>query len=125
MDHGTLHKKLSTYLSEKGQLRNLPDELLYEVLHAWEIWQGKAKEFYKSVGFSQRQMAGLLGKAKKLKRQGYFSSELFTEIKVDSQNGDASIQSSDGSLIEIEWQPGKVLRFHQVEQLLEFLKKAG
>ncbi len=49
MDTVTLHKKLSTYVSEKGQLRNVGEEVLFEVLTAWEEWQGTAKEFYKGT----------------------------------------------------------------------------
>jgi len=40
MDTITLKKKLSTYLSSKGNLRNVSDEVLYEVLLAWENWTG-------------------------------------------------------------------------------------
>jgi len=35
-DHMVLRKKLSTYESAKGQLRNVPPEVLIEVLKAWE-----------------------------------------------------------------------------------------
>ena len=124
MDHVTLHKKLSTYLSDKGQLRNLPDDILCEVLRTWEEWPGMAKEFYKSVGFSYKQMAGLLGKAKRLKREGYFPVDAFTEVKVEERIEELST-SSGSSLIELEWQPGKVVRFPRVEQLIEFLKQTG
>lgn len=128
MDNVTLRKKLSTYLSEKGQLRNVGDDLLYEVLRCWEEWTGSAKDFYKSIGFSQKQMASLLGKAKKLKREGYFGSEAFKEVKVEG-DGDVetspSGQSSECQLIELEWEQGKVIRFPRVKQLLEFLKRAS
>ena len=128
MDNVTLKKKLSTYVSEKGQLRNVGDDLLCEVLRGWEEWPGTAKDFYKSIGFSQRQMAKLLGKAKKLKREGYFGSEAFKEVKVE---GDGEVEASPAGqasgcqLIELEWEQGKVIRFPRVKQLLEFLKKAS
>ena len=51
MDHTKLKRKLSTYVTEGGYLRNVSDELLYEVLTAWEAWNGTAKEFYKAVGY--------------------------------------------------------------------------
>ena len=127
MDHVTLNKKLSTYLSDKGRLRNLPDELLCEVLHAWEEWSGTAKNFYKSVGFSHRQMAGIIGKAKKLKRGGYFPVEPFTELKLESVANQIlpGAAMPHSQWIELEWQPGKILRFSRVEQLLEFLNLAA
>ena len=87
MDNVTLKKKLSTYLSEKGQLRNLNPEVLYEVLVAWENWTGPRKDFYRSLGFTQKQMAGLIGKAKKLKRDGRFGEGEFKQARID-QPGD-------------------------------------
>ena len=129
MDLTTLHKKLSTYLTPKGQLRNLSEELLYEVLVSWEEWSGTAKEFYKTIGFSQTQMASLLGKAKKLKREGYFGSASFKEVHVETPSAEGNPDDSGHGkacrLIELEWKDGKVIRFPKVRQLLEFLQKAG
>lgn len=124
MDAVTLHKKLSTYVSEKGQLRNVSEEVLFEVITAWEEWQGTAGSFYKEIGFSYRQMASLLGKAKKLKREGYFGDSSFKELKVAAENH-VHTSSSPGQLIEICWEGGKVIRFPHVDQLLEFIKKAS
>ena len=45
MDLVTLKKKLSTYESEKGYLKNVSDDVLYEVLVAWENWTGPTKDF--------------------------------------------------------------------------------
>ncbi len=36
-------------------IRNVSDEVLFEVLTSWEEWTGDAKEFYRSIGFSHRQ----------------------------------------------------------------------
>ena len=118
MDSVTLQKKLSTYVSSKGQIRNVSEELLFEVLTAWENWQGTAKSFYQEIGFSHRQMAGIIGKAKKLKREGYFGDAGFKEVLPPPE------QISSG-LIEMALSDGKVIRFPHVEQLLEFIKKAG
>ena len=60
MDNVTLKKKLSTYVSDKGYLKGVNDDLLYEILVAWENWTGPSKEFYRSLGFSFRQMAALI-----------------------------------------------------------------
>lgn len=127
MDHISLKKKLSTYVSEAGRLKNVSDELLFEVLTAWEDWTGTATEFYRSIGFTQRQMAKLIGKAKKLKREGHFGSESFKEIHVE---GYQEVVAHDGSylsspMIELKHGEGKLIRFPQVSQLIEFLKSAG
>jgi hypothetical protein len=45
MDTVTLKKKLSAYLSDKGYLKNVSNEVLYEVLLAWENWPGTSRDF--------------------------------------------------------------------------------
>ena len=122
MDSITLQKKLSTYVSEKGQLRKVSDELLFEVLTAWENWQGTAKSFYQEIGFSQRQMAKIIGRAKKLKREGYFGDAGFKELQPPQV---ASSHLASGALIEVTLGDGKIIRFPHVDQLLEFMKKAS
>jgi hypothetical protein len=127
MDPKTLKKKLSTYVSENGRLRNVSDELLCEVLNAWEEWTGTATDFYKTIGFTHRQMASLIGKAKKLKREGYFGSEDFKEVHVE---GYEEVQGQNGVYLSppmIELVNGKdnLIRFPQLSQLLEYLKAAS
>jgi hypothetical protein len=124
MDLVTLKKKLSTYTSDKGYLKKVSEDVLYEVLNAWEQWTGPSKDFYRSLGFSHRQMASLVGKAKKLKREGYFGEESFKEIKIDSLPA-SSFNNSPCNVIELAWSDGKIIRFGQVEQLVEFLKKVA
>ncbi len=127
MDIICLKKKLSTYESDKGYLKNVGEEVLYEVLVNWEEWTGTAKEFYRSLGFSQKQMASLIGKAKKLKREGYFGNEHFKELVVasDANVPESISRSAAGSMIELDCKNGKVIRFPRVDQLLEYLKKAS
>lgn len=128
MDSNQLRKKLSTYQSTKGQFRNVSEELLFEVLNAWEEWPGTAKDFYKSIGFSQRKMAGLIGKAKRLKREGYFGQSDFAEVKVETTDPENIVMPSSsacGDRIEMQMADGKVIRFPQVSQLMEFLEKVS
>lgn len=122
-DHTILKKRLSTYRSEKDRIRKVPAEVLSELLRAWESWTGTSKDFYTSIGVSPKQMAVLVGKAKKLKREGHFPAEEFQEIRVDPVAGGGSCGS--GSCIELNWSEGKVIRFGQVEQLVDFLKKVA
>ena len=123
MDNTVLKKKLSTYLSPKGQLRNLNDEILYEVLVAWENWTASSPEFYRSLGFSHKQLASLLGKAKKLKREGRFGEGEFKAVKIDSHSLPADQGPCAGA--EIVWTGGRVIRFSEVDLLLDFLKKSA
>jgi hypothetical protein len=122
-DHTVLKKKLSTYETSGGMLRNVPPEVLLDVLRAWESWTGTSKDFYVSVGFSRRKMAVLIGKAKKLKREGHFPAEEFQEIQLPAAAGEGIANPCIG--IELTWSEGRVIRFPSVEPLLEFLKKAA
>ena len=101
--------------------------MLYEVLTAWEDWTGTAKEFYRSLGYSQKQMATLIGKAKRLKREGYFGNEHFKELTVaaDADISGASAPAAAGAMIELDCKNGKIIRFPHVEQLLEYLNKVS
>ena len=123
MDTTTLKKKLSTYKTDKGYLKNVGDDVLYEILVAWENWTGPSAEFYRSLGFTYTQMAGLIGRAKKMKREGDFGSGEFKQIHVEASNANPS-EALPCTGIEVVWNGGKVIRFHEVDRLIEFLKKA-
>jgi hypothetical protein len=126
MENVTLRKKLSTYLSDKGRLSNISEEVLYEVLVSWENWTGTAKDFYRSIGFTHRQMAGIIGKAKKLKREGRFGSSEFKQLSVEGEAVSISTQPTGPcSGAEITWKSGHVIRFAEVSMLIDFLKKSA
>ena len=126
MDNITLKKKLSAYESDKGYLKNVSDDILYEVLVAWENWTGPSAEFYRSLGFSHRQMAGIIGKAKKLKREGHFGTSEFRQVKVElPQDAGVSLNGGPCAAVEIVWTNGQVIRFSGVDYLVDFLKKSA
>ena len=125
MELNTLKKKLSTFVTEGGYLKNVSDVVLYELLVSWEEWPGSHKEFYKAIGYSHTKLAGLLGRAKKLKREGHFGEDDFKEIGVEGGLIDSKSKKSSCQSIELEWDKNKVIRFPEVNQLLEFMKKAG
>ena len=54
MEFEVLKKKLSTFRGEGGRIRKVNDELLLEVLSAWENWTGSAKDFYQGIGSSSK-----------------------------------------------------------------------
>ena len=57
MDNTVLKKKLSTFRSKEGYLVGVSADVLQELLRAWEAWTGKSKDFYRSIGVSQKQIA--------------------------------------------------------------------
>lgn len=123
MDLEVLKKKISTFRGEGGRVRITDSALLMEILLSWEQWQGPIKEFYRAVGVSQTGMASIIGRAKKLRREGHFPAEEFKEIKVADGAGPVSAGPCTG--IELGLPDGKVIRFPSVDPLLEFLKKAA
>jgi hypothetical protein len=122
MDNAILKKKLSTFRSQEGYLIGVTSDVLHEVLRSWEAWTGASKDFYKSIGVSQRQMAVLLGKAKKMAREGGFPAEEFKEVQLPDGIGGAG---SPCIGIELQIDGGKIIRFPGVEPLIEFLKKSA
>jgi hypothetical protein len=52
MESTILKKRLSTFKTEKGTLKNVSDELLIDILRSWESWTGNSRDFYTSIGVS-------------------------------------------------------------------------
>lgn len=119
MDLEVLKKKISTYRGDGGRVRITDDSLLLEILSEWEKWTGAAEGFYKAIGVSSNGMGSIIGRAKKLRRDGFPAQE-FKEIKVVEP---AVLGACQG--IEIAWDNGKLIRFQQVDQLVDFLKKVS
>lgn len=124
MDLTVLAKKISSYRSPAGQVRNLPNELLAEILNAWEQWTGSGIGFYSAIGVNQKKMAKIMGKAKQLKRDGAFDGLNFTEVVLDQESGQV-MELPPCSGVELVWEGGRIIRFSRVEMLLDFLKKAA
>ena len=126
MDLTVLRKKISSYRTPTGQIRNLPDDLLGEILHAWEQWTGTSKGFYQELETNQKKLAGIIGRAKKLKREGVFNGVDFTEITVEGSDERSCPPSSapGGCNIELVYKDN-IIRFGSPELLIDFLKKAA
>ncbi|NOT79783.1 MAG: hypothetical protein HOP07_12385 [Bacteriovoracaceae bacterium] len=61
----------------------------------------------------------MLGKAKRLKREG--ATMPFSEVKID---GISNIVDSNSVLCDIEVTDNKVIRFRKVDLLIEYLKRS-
>ena len=120
VDIEILSKKLDTYRNKRGRIVNVPDELRMEVLLAWEQWKGPASDFYRALGGSYKGMGAMIGKAKRLRREGHFPVETFKEIKIN----DTGVASGGPCVgIEMQLKGGKLIRFQAVDQLIDFLKR--
>lgn len=120
MDNVVLKKRLSCFRTDKGTLTKISDDLLVDILRAWESWTGSSKEFYQSLGMTKQQLANVIKKGKRLSKKGNYGSGEFKELKLESLVGAPS-----GMPIEVSWEKGKVIRFSQVEVLVDFLKKVA
>ena len=121
MDLEVLKKKISTFRGDGGKVRITDDMLLLEILSEWENWTGPADRFYKAIGVSSKGMGSIIGRAKRLRREGFPSND-FKEIKL--AGGESPVLSPCLG-IEIIWDNGKLIRFPQVEHLIDFLKKVS
>jgi hypothetical protein len=124
MDIEILKKRLSTFRTQGGFLTRVSDDLLMDILKGWESWSGKSSAFYRALGVSKRQLGGLISKAKRLARDGHFVGGEFQEIKL-ATGGDPAVPTAVHWGVEMSWDQGKVIRFSQVEQLVDFLKKVA
>lgn len=121
MELEVLRKKLSAFKGDGGRIRNVSNDMLLEVLTAWELWPGTARDFYKGIGSSKKGIASILGKAKRLKREGV--SMPFQEVSVQGIT-DINHPTPISCDIEVE-ENNKIIRFRKVDLLIEYLKKAS
>ena len=122
MDNMVLKKKLNTFKTARGTLSKVSDEVVMEVLRAWENWPGTAADLCRDLGLSKMQMVTIIQKAKRLVKSGAVTEGEFKEIQTGMASGASLV--ANGS-IELAWDQGKIIRFAQVEQLIDFLKKVA
>ena len=123
MDNNVIRKRLNTFKTSEGRLRRMSDEVIIDVLRAWENWSGTTTALYRELGLSKMQMATILKKAKKLVKDGITTEGEFKQIEVQSAQSPFSHQC--GTAIELSWDCGKVIRFPEVDLLVDFLRKAS
>ena len=101
MDLEILKKKISTFRGDGGRVRITDDTLLLEILLSWEQWKGPMKGFYRAIGVSHEGMASIIGKAKKLRREGKFPVEEFKEIKVEGADSSSGLSGCKSSRLPV------------------------
>lgn len=120
MDNIVLKKRLNSFRTGKGSLTKMSDDLLVDVLRAWEAWTGSSKDFCQSLAVTSPQLGVMIKKGRKLSKNGNYGSGEFKEIKLDGL-----VSTSSSMPIEVSWDKGKVIRFNQVDALIDFLKKVA
>jgi len=121
MDLIVLKKKLSAYQTKSGKFTRINNEVLVELLRSWEQWTGTAKQLATELGMTRKQLAPLIGKAKKVMRDGNQATESFKELTGLELPGIVGPVGLNG-YIELVWDGQRVIRFSTPQQLAEFLR---
>lgn len=123
MDNGVLKKRINTFKSSKGVIKNMSNEVIIDVLRAWEQWTGTAADLYRDLGIKKGQMSSIIKRAKKLVNSGMVAESEFKEIEVEDMS--TQLLPVSGCGIELVWDNDKIIRFGTPDLLMDFLKKAA
>jgi hypothetical protein len=122
METSVIRKRLNTFKSAKGTLTRVSDDVIMEVLRGWESWAGKAADYYREIGISKQQLWVLIKKGKSLVKSGKVTESEFREISVPVVGQDSF---TSVCAMELKLDVNRAIRFSQVDQLVEFLKKTS
>jgi hypothetical protein len=124
MDLLILRKKIDGFRSGNGQLQNVPPELLLDLRQAWEHFTGSPEEFRRELGMKIGTLRKLLVDSKKLNHV-LASSDAVGLSEVGEQT--TPVAENGASLgLELVYDGGnKVIRFPNIDTLVEFLRKAS
>ncbi len=126
MDLIILKKKIDGFRSGNGQLQNVPPELLLELRQSWENFRGPAEEFRRELGMKIGTLRKLLIDSKKLNHVLASSEAVDLSEMVEQPPGSAEKSVNTLKALELVYDGGsKVIRFPDIEMLLEFLKRAS
>lgn len=131
-----LKKKIDGYRAANGSIKNVPPELLLELRQTWEHYTGSPEQFRSELGVKTGTLRNLLVESKKLNH--VIASAGAVELVAVDLDGDAStanqdypVQDRDNRLpvdtLELVYDRGgaKVIRFPNVDLLVDFLRKSA
>jgi len=122
MEAAVIRKRLNTFKSAKGKLTKVSDDVVMEVLRGWEGWSGSTADYFREIGITKQQLAVLIKKGKKLVKSGKVMESEFKEIGVSAM-GETVV--SNGVGMELRLEGNRTVKFAQVDQLIEFIKKTS
>lgn len=121
MDFEILRKKLESFRTPGGCYKNIKSELLIELLRVWEEYKGPSTTFAKQLGMTQRQLGRQIREARKAAVISDAVDPAFQALQVPSLAEDATKEGG----ISMSWGGDKVVKFPNVDLLIEFLRKAA
>lgn len=122
METAIIKKRLNTFKSAKGSLANVSSDVVMEVLRGWESWPGTSADYYREIGLSKMQLTAMIKKGKNLVKSGKVTDSEFKEISIPTAG---SVSGFDGTGMELRLEGGRLIRFSQVDHLVDFLKKSS
>lgn len=123
LETAILKKRLNTFRHASGRLQGVSRDVVMDVLRAWESWPGESSEFNREVGLKKHQLATLIREGKKHVKSGKVTESEFKELSLSGLG--AGVGAFDGMGMELKLDVNRAIRFGQVDQLVEFLKKTA
>jgi hypothetical protein len=121
MDFEVMRKKLDAFKTPGGSYKNIKSELLVELLRTWEEHTGPSSELASQLGMKPNQLARQIQEARKAAARSDAIDPVFEAL----QGPEATVGSSNGPMIEMSWGGDKVVKFPNVDTLVEFLRRAA
>lgn len=130
MDLVILKKKIDGYRDSGGSIKNVSPELLLELRQTWENYTGSAEEFRSELGIRIGTLRNLLIESKKLNH--VIASAGAVGLAVEGASEEASEQAhsqengTSRNTLELVFDHGsKVIRFPNVDTLIDFMRKTA
>ena len=131
MDLVILKKRLDGYRDSGGSIKNVPPELLFELRQTWENYTGSADQFRSELGVKIGTLRKLLVESKKLNHLIASSGAVGLALEGMGESSSSGQPHSDGNVpsgntLELVFDNGaKVIRFPNVDTLIEFMRKSA
>jgi hypothetical protein len=124
MDSIILKKKLDGFRTANGSIRDVSPEVLWELRQAWESFTGPIEQFRSDLGIHTGTLRNLLSSAKKLNHVMASADSVALHDQV-GESVSSGAPKPEGSRLELVYDQGeKVIRFPDVDTLIDFLKRA-
>ena len=130
MELAILRKKLDGFRSANGSIQRVSPEVLWELRQSWEHFAGSPDDFRRELGVKQGTLRNLLVESKKLNHLLASAEGLGLGVSPDLEGKPTPPgiggHPGTGRSLELVYDRGeKVIRFPNVDTLVEFLKKAA
>jgi hypothetical protein len=125
MDLITLKRKIDGFRAGNGTIKNISPEVLWELRQAWESFPGPIEQFRSELGMKVGTLRNLLVESKKLNH--VFASGGGVELgqQEDEVVGEQPVTKHE-RMLELVFDSGqKVIRFPDVDTLVDFLRRAS